>query len=119
MTTPSLREAAPDEAVAWQIHYTSRDGSRKTVLSGHNSVGDYRDIDPNAVSVPFYAALQPAPIGEPVPWISRAGRTLYYYEDQPAPVEPAKRPPNCGTTFCSCIECIDPKHARRMRGAKG
>lgn len=34
---------------AWQIDFTDRDGSLKSVVYLHNAIGDYRDIDPNAV----------------------------------------------------------------------
>ena len=44
----------------WLIKYTSPDGSIRRVYSGHNSVADYRDLFPDAVSVHM------------VPYITRA-----------------------------------------------
>ena len=53
--------ALPDaEPVAWNISYTSADGSIRTVTHGHNAIADYRQIDQNAISTPLYAAPQPA-----------------------------------------------------------
>lgn len=44
---------------AWKINYV-RDGVPRTVLCGHNSVADYRDIDPDATSTPIYTPPQTA-----------------------------------------------------------
>lgn len=41
------------QPVAWKISYKYHDGSPRTVLCGHNSVGDYRDFDPYATSIPL------------------------------------------------------------------
>lgn len=49
MNTP--RESG--HPVAWEISYKYHDGSPRTVLCGHNSVGDYRDFDPYATSIPL------------------------------------------------------------------
>jgi hypothetical protein len=55
--------AAPEaEPVAWNISYTSADGSIRTVTHGHNAIGDYRQIDPDAISTPLYAEPQHAPV---------------------------------------------------------
>lgn len=53
-----------NETIAWKICYTEN-GQYRTVLSEHNSVGDYRAIDPMASSI----ALCTAPVSvEPVNW---------------------------------------------------
>lgn len=55
--------ALPDaEPVAWAISYMGADGLKYRRLFGHNAIGDYRDIDPDATSTPLYAAPQPAPV---------------------------------------------------------
>lgn len=44
-----------NETIAWKICYTDN-GQYRTVLSKHNSVGDYRAIDPMASSIALCAA---------------------------------------------------------------
>lgn len=44
-----------NETIAWKICYTDN-GQYRTVLSEHNSVGDYRAIDPMASSIALCAA---------------------------------------------------------------
>ncbi|GEM_PF-5094022 len=56
-----------NETIAWKICYTEN-GQYCTALSEHNSVGDYRAIDPMASSI----ALCAAPVSsEPVAWVRR------------------------------------------------
>lgn len=57
-TTAVDDQFAPDpnsnETLAWKICYTEN-GQYRTALCEHNSVGDYRDIDPMATSIPLVA----------------------------------------------------------------
>ncbi|USY23984.1 hypothetical protein NIZ92_11690 [Alcaligenes sp. 1735tsa3] len=54
-----------NETIAWKICYTDK-GQYRTALSEHNSVGDYRAIDPMASSI----ALCAAPVSaEPVAFV--------------------------------------------------
>lgn len=66
----TTRAPVADEPLGWKICFTDRNGQYKTVLHDHNSVGDYRSIDPMASSIPlgpYSAALASAPVaGEAV-----------------------------------------------------
>ncbi|RIQ18777.1 hypothetical protein D0850_06920 [Bordetella avium] len=57
---PSPVAQVTDEPLGWKICFTDRDGQYKTVLHGHNAVGDYRDIDPMASSIPLGPFTPPA-----------------------------------------------------------
>lgn len=46
--------SAPQEPVAWMIKFTA-DGVPGTNFCGHNPIGDYRMLDPEATSTPLYA----------------------------------------------------------------
>ncbi|RIQ74548.1 hypothetical protein D0838_04940 [Bordetella avium] len=65
--------AVSAEPVGWKICFTDRDGQYKTVLHGHNAVGDYRDIDPMASSIPLGPFAAPAASAEPVAWMTEDG----------------------------------------------
>lgn len=56
MTTPDAVQIPLPEPTGWLIEYTDSKGVPRGVFCGHNSVGDYRDIDPGATSEPVYSA---------------------------------------------------------------
>lgn len=47
------------EPVAWQIKFKDEHGTQRNVTYTHNAIGDYRQIDPNAVCVPLYTHPKP------------------------------------------------------------
>ena len=52
----AIAQQAPPAKIypaAWRINYTIN-GASRSVLCGHNSIGDYRDMDPMASSTPLY-----------------------------------------------------------------
>ena len=46
-----------DEPVAWVIDYVCEGQGRRGIF-GNNAIGDYRDIDPHAISTPLYLISQ-------------------------------------------------------------
>lgn len=44
------------DPVAWRISYRIEGGMVRRIVSGHNSIADYRHIDPEAYSEPLYLA---------------------------------------------------------------
>ena len=64
-------------------------------------------------------AMEPVPVQKPVAWLGRNQIVYFEFEEwmkdctvpfytTPAAAQPAKqeRPQNCGTGYCSCIECV-------------
>ena len=78
--------AAPEaDPVAWEISYTDWSGDAQKAVHGHNTIGDYRVIDPAATSTPLFAAPRPAPVErQPLTdeqkeniWIAKAQLRMY------------------------------------------
>lgn len=44
------------EPIGWLIKFIDASGAARKVYSEHNFVGDYRDFDPSATSIPLYLA---------------------------------------------------------------
>ncbi|KGP01106.1 hypothetical protein JT27_15010 [Alcaligenes faecalis] len=71
-----------NETIAWKICYTEN-GQYRTALSEHNSVGDYRAIDPMASSI----ALCAAPVSaEPLAWRCEWPHGHVQHHDQSDPM---------------------------------
>ena len=47
------------EPAAWQIKFKDQNGTQRQVTYTHNAIGDYRQIDPNAICDPLYTSPQP------------------------------------------------------------
>ncbi|XJC79899.1 hypothetical protein ACHFCA_35000 (plasmid) [Delftia tsuruhatensis] len=70
-----------NETIAWKICYTDN-GQYRTVLSEHNSVGDYRAIDPMASSIALCAApVSAKPVAYKVPGGTARAMGIERYQD--------------------------------------
>lgn len=47
------------EPVAWQIKFKDEHGTQRQVVYTHNAIGDYRQIDTNAICEPLYTSPNP------------------------------------------------------------
>jgi hypothetical protein len=54
-----LLDQPEGEPVAWQIKFKDEHGTQRNVTYTHNAIGDYRQIDPDAICEPLYT--HPAP----------------------------------------------------------
>lgn len=50
--------AVDGEPAAWQIKFKDEHGTQRSVTYTHNAIGDYRQIDPDAICDPLYTSPQ-------------------------------------------------------------